>query len=196
MNTLGEMGGWPAVLAPLVAGRDLPGDATRAAMVEILEGAATPAQLAGFVVALRMKGETVEELTGLLDAMIEAATLVPVGEPQHGRLVDIVGTGGDRSHSINVSTLASFVVAGAGVPVCKHGNRAASSACGAADLLEALGVTIELGPDDIVRCLDRAGLAFCFAPRFHPALRHAGPPRRELGVPTAFNILGPMANPA
>jgi anthranilate phosphoribosyltransferase len=165
-------------------------------MAEILDGAATPAQLAGFVVALRMKGETVEELTGLLDAMLSAATLVSVDELLHERLIDIVGTGGDRSHSINVSTLASFVVAGAGVPVCKHGNRAASSACGAADLLEALGVTIELGPDDITRCLDKAGVAFCFAPRFHPALRHAGPPRRELGVPTAFNILGPMANPA
>jgi anthranilate phosphoribosyltransferase len=196
MTTLADLGGWPAVLGPLVAGQDLPAASTRAAMAEILDGAATPAQLAGFVVALRMKGETVEELTGLLDAMLSAATLVSVDELLHERLIDIVGTGGDRSHSINVSTLASFVVAGAGVPVCKHGNRAASSACGAADLLEALGVTIELGPDDITRCLDKAGVAFCFAPRFHPALRHAGPPRRELGVPTAFNILGPMANPA
>jgi anthranilate phosphoribosyltransferase len=196
MTTLADLGGWPAVLGPLVAGHDLPAESTRAAMAEILDGAATPAQLAGFVVALRMKGETVEELTGLLDAMLGAATLVPVDAVLQGRLVDIVGTGGDRSHSINVSTLASFVVAGAGVPVCKHGNRAASSACGAADLLEALGVTIELTPDDVVRCLEKAGLAFCFAPRFHPALRHAGPPRRELGVPTAFNVLGPMANPA
>ncbi|HEY1282119.1 MAG TPA: anthranilate phosphoribosyltransferase [Acidimicrobiales bacterium] len=196
MTTLADLGGWPAVLAPLVAGQDLPAASTRAAMAEILDGAATPAQLAGFVVALRMKGETVEELTGLLDAMLGAATLVPVDEGLQARLIDIVGTGGDRSHSINVSTLASFVVAGAGVPVCKHGNRAASSACGAADLLEALGVTIELTPDDVVRCLEKVGLAFCFAPRFHPALRHAGPPRRELGVPTAFNILGPMANPA
>jgi anthranilate phosphoribosyltransferase len=196
MTTLADLGGWPAVLGPLVSGHDLPAEATRAAMAEILDGAATPAQLAGFVVALRMKGETVEELTGLLDAMLGAAALVPVEDPLHERLIDIVGTGGDRSHSINVSTLASFVVAGAGVPVCKHGNRAASSACGAADLLEALGVSIELTPDDVVRCLEKAGLAFCFAPRFHPALRHAGPPRRELGVPTAFNILGPMANPA
>jgi anthranilate phosphoribosyltransferase len=196
MTTLADLGGWPAVLGPLVAGHDLPAEATRAAMAEILDGAATPAQLAGFVVALRMKGETVEELTGLLDAMLGAAALVPVDDPLRARLVDIVGTGGDRSHSINVSTLASFVVAGAGVPVCKHGNRAASSACGAADLLEALGVSIELSPDDIVRCLDKAALAFCFAPRFHPALRHAGPTRRELGVPTVFNILGPMANPA
>ena len=196
MTTLEELGGWPAVLGPLVARRDLPAEATRAAMTEILEGAATPAQLAGFVVALRMKGETVDELSGLLDAMLAAAALVEVPDAERDRLVDIVGTGGDRSHTINVSTLASFVVAGAGVPVCKHGNRAASSACGAADLLEALGVQLELSPDDVVRCIETAGMAFCFAPRFHPALRHAGPPRRELGVPTAFNILGPMANPA
>jgi anthranilate phosphoribosyltransferase len=196
MTTLEELGGWPAVLGPLVARRDLPAEATRAAMTEILEGAATPAQLAGFVVALRMKGETVDELSGLLDAMLAAAALVEMAESERDRLVDIVGTGGDRSHTINVSTLASFVVAGAGVPVCKHGNRAASSACGSADLLEALGVHLELSPDDVVRCIETAGMAFCFAPRFHPALRHAGPPRRELGVPTAFNILGPMANPA
>jgi anthranilate phosphoribosyltransferase len=110
--------------------------------------------------------------------------------------VDVVGTGGDRSHSINVSTLASLVVAGAGIPVCKHGNRAASSRCGAADLLEALGVTIDLGPEGVARCVREAGIGFCLAPRFHPALRHAGPPRRELGVPTAFNVLGPLANPA
>jgi anthranilate phosphoribosyltransferase len=196
VTTLAELGGWSAVLGPLMGGRDLAADSTRAAMAEILDGAATPAQMAGFIVALRMKGETVEELTGLLDAMLAAAVLVPVDEPLHGRLVDIVGTGGDRSHSINVSTIASCVVAGGGVPVCKHGNRAASSACGAADLLEALGVVLDLGPDDIARCLETAGLAFCFAPRFHSALRYAGPTRAELGVPTAFNILGPMANPA
>jgi anthranilate phosphoribosyltransferase len=196
MTTLADLGGWPAVLGPLLDRRDLPAEATRAAMAEILEGAATPAQLAGFVVALRMKGETVEELSGLLDAMLAAAALVEVDETLRDRLVDVVGTGGDRSHTINVSTLASFVVAGAGIPVCKHGNRAASSACGAADLLEALGVSLELGPEDVARSLETAGIAFCFAPRFHPALRHAGPSRRELGVPTAFNILGPMANPA
>ncbi len=193
--TLAALGGWPAVLAPLMAGRDLPSDATRAAMAEILEGAATPAQLAGFVVALRMKGETVAELTGLLEAMLAVAELVPLADDVRDRAVDLVGTGGDRSHSINVSTLASLVVAAAGVPVCKHGNRAASSSCGAADLLEVLGVRLELTPADVVRCVSSAGMAFCFAPRFHPALRHAGPPRRELGVPTAFNILGPMANP-
>jgi anthranilate phosphoribosyltransferase len=196
MTTFADAGGWPAVLGALLARRDLPPDVARAAMAEVLDGAATPAQLAGFVVALRMKGETVDELTGLLAAMLDVAELVPVGEGLRDRLVDVVGTGGDRSHSINVSTLASFVVAGAGVPVCKHGNRAASSRCGSADLLEQLGVNIECSPAAVARCLEEAGLAFCFAPRFHPALRHAGPPRRELGVPTAFNTLGPMANPA
>jgi anthranilate phosphoribosyltransferase len=196
MTTLDELGGWPAVLGPLLARRDLPADATRAAMSEILDGAATPAQLAGFVIALRMKGETVEELSGLLDAMLTAAALVEMDDARRDQLVDIVGTGGDGSHTINVSTLASFVVAGAGVPVCKHGNRAASSACGAADLLEALGVHLELSPQEVATCIDAAGMAFCFAPRFHPAMRHAGPSRRELGVPTVFNILGPMANPA
>jgi anthranilate phosphoribosyltransferase len=196
MLSLAELGGWPAVLGPLVAGRDLGSELARAAMTEILDGAATPAQLAGFVVALRMKGETVEELAGLLDAMLAAAETVEVEPVLRDRLVDIVGTGGDRSHTINVSTIAGLVIAGAGVPVCKHGNRAASSSCGSADLLEALGVRLELAPADITRCLVDAGIAFCFAPRFHPALRHAGPPRRELGIPTAFNVLGPMANPA
>jgi len=193
---LTSLGGWPAVLAPLMGGHDLPASHARAAMAEILDGAASPAQLAGFVVALRMKGETVDELGGLLEAMLSAADLVPLSDDVRAAAVDLVGTGGDRSHSINVSTLASLVVAGAGVPVCKHGNRAASSSCGAADLLEALGVRLDLSPIEVAGCLAEAGVAFCFAPRFHPALRHAGPPRRELGVPTAFNILGPMANPA
>jgi anthranilate phosphoribosyltransferase len=196
MTLLADFGGWPGVLGPLLNRQDLPADATRAAMAEILEGAASPAQLAGFVVALRMKGETVDELTGLLTAMLDAADLVPVPPALAGRLVDIVGTGGDRSHSVNVSTMAAMVVAGAGVPVCKHGNRAASSSCGAADLLEQLGVALELTPEGVAACLTQAGIAFCFAPRFHPALRHAGPTRRELGVPTVFNVLGPMANPA
>jgi anthranilate phosphoribosyltransferase len=196
MTSLADFGGWPGVLGPLLNRRDLPAEATRAAMAEILEGAASQAQLAGFVVALRMKGETVDELTGLLAAMLDAADLVPVPAPLVGRLVDIVGTGGDRSHSVNVSTMAAMVVAGAGVPVCKHGNRAASSSCGAADLLEQLGVALEVTPEGIADCLTDAGIAFCFAPRFHPALRHAGPARRELGVPTVFNVLGPMANPA
>ena len=141
-----------------------------------------------------MKGETVDELTGLVAAMIDKATHVPL--PDLDGVIDIVGTGGDRSSSINVSTLAAIVIAGAGGRVCKHGNRAASSACGAADLLEALGVAIDLGPVGVARCVQDAGIGFCFAPRFHAAMRHAVPTRRELGVPTVFNILGPLANPA
>jgi anthranilate phosphoribosyltransferase len=194
--TLDDLGGWAALLNTLVARGDLDAAATRAAMAAILAGEASQAQLAGFVVALRMKGETVDELGGLLDAMLAVAVQVRLDPDLHERAVDVVGTGGDRSHSINVSTLASLVVAGAGVPVCKHGNRAASSRCGAADLLEVLGVAIELGPEAVNRCVRDAGIGFCLAPRFHPALRHAGPSRRELGVPTAFNVLGPLANPA
>ncbi len=192
---LDELGGWPAILGALSGRRDLTTDEARAAMAEILDGAATPAQIAGFIVALRMKGETVDELTGLVEAMLAAAERVtlPLGVPG---AVDIVGTGGDRAHTINVSTLAALVVAGAGGRVCKHGNRAASSSTGAADLLEALGVRIDCGPDEVTRCVAEAGIGFCFAPRFHPAMRHAIPTRRELGIPTAFNILGPLANPA
>ena len=192
--TLDELGGWPGVLGPLTDGKDLDRASARAAMGEILSGEATPAQIAAFAVGLRMKGETVEELGGMLDAMRAASDRVSL--PDDVAAVDIVGTGGDRSRSINVSTIAAFVVAGAGAPVCKHGNRAASSACGAADLLEELGVVIELGPEGVASCVREAGMGFCFAPRFHPAMRHAGPPRRELGIPTAFNFLGPMANPA
>jgi anthranilate phosphoribosyltransferase len=191
---LTELGGWPAILGDLTSGRDLTVDQARAAMAEILDGAATPAQIAGFIVALRMKGETVDELTGLVDAMLAAAERVTLPDP--GAVVDVVGTGGDRAHTINVSTLAALVVVGAGGRVCKHGNRAASSATGAADLLEALGVRIDCGPDEVARCVADAGIGFCFAPRFHSAMRHAGPPRRELGIPTAFNFLGPLANPA
>jgi anthranilate phosphoribosyltransferase len=191
--TLDDLGGWPAVLGPLTEGRHITSTLARAAMAEVLDGAATPAQIAGFIIALRMKGETVDELTGLLGAMLDAAERVPV-DPDG--LVDTCGTGGDRSHTINVSTISALVVAGAGGTVCKHGNRAASSACGSADLLEALGVVIDLGPAGVAHCLREAGLGFCFAPRFHPAMRHAVPTRRELGVPTVFNFLGPMANPA
>jgi anthranilate phosphoribosyltransferase len=186
--------GWPAVLGVLSARGDLSSEQARTAMSEILEGAASPAQIAGFIVALRMKGETVDELTGLLQAMLDAAERVelPTGTP----VVDVVGTGGDRAHTINVSTLSALVVAGAGGRVCKHGNRAASSSAGSADVLEALGVRIDCGPDDVARCVAQAGIGFCFAPRYHPAMRHAGPTRRELGIPTVFNILGPLANPA
>jgi anthranilate phosphoribosyltransferase len=186
--------GWPAVLGVLSDRGDLSSERARAAMSEILDGAATPAQIAGFTVALRMKGETVAELTGLLQAMLDAADRVEL--PEGTPVVDVVGTGGDRAHTINVSTLSALVVAGAGGRVCKHGNRAASSSAGSADVLEALGVRIDCGPDDVARCVADAGIGFCFAPRYHPAMRHAGPTRRELGIPTAFNILGPLANPA
>jgi anthranilate phosphoribosyltransferase len=191
---LEELGGWPSVLGPLSAGRDISGDQAAAAMADVLGGNATSAQIAGFIVALRMKGETVEEIVGLLTAMYAEADAVPLADV--AGVVDTCGTGGDRSHSINVSTIAAFVVAGTGVKVCKHGNRAASSACGSADLLEALGVRIDLDPSGVAQCVEQAGMGFCFAPRFHPAMRHAIPTRRELGVPTVFNFLGPLANPA
>ena len=193
---LETLGGWPSVIGALLAGQHLSSEWARAAMDNILSGSATPAQIVGFVVALRAKGETSAELSGLLDAVLAAATLVPLGEDLRARAIDIVGTGGDHSHSINVSTMAAIVVAGAGVPVCKHGNRAASSQCGTADVLEALGVQIELGPSGVAACIAASGIGFCFAPRYHPAFRFAGPPRREIGVPTVFNLLGPMANPA
>ena len=164
-------------------------------MATILAGDATPAQLIGFIIALRAKGETPEEISGLLDAVLAAAEIVPLGDDLRDRAIDIVGTGGDRSHSINVSTMAALVVAGAGVPVCKHGARASSSQCGTADVLEALGVEIELDPDGVRRCVEEVGMGFCLAPRYHPAFRFAAPARREVGVPTVFNLLGPMANP-
>jgi anthranilate phosphoribosyltransferase len=165
------------------------------AMGVILSGEATPAQIIAFAVALRAKGETAEELSGMLDAVLGAAEFVPLSDELRATAIDVVGTGGDRSHSVNVSTMTALVVAGAGVPVCKHGNRGASSQCGTADVLEELGVAIELGPDGVARCLAEAGIGFCFAPRFHPAFRHAGPARREVGIPLVFNLLGPMANP-
>jgi len=188
-----EHGGWPIVLGTLLDGGELDRAQAHAAMAEILSGAASPAQIAAFVVALRMKGETVEELVGMVEAMLDASTRVEIDTS--GPVIDIVGTGGDRAHTINVSTLSALVVAGAGARVCKHGNRAASSACGAADLLEALGVAIDLGPAGVAACVAEAGMGFCFAPRYHPAMRHAGPSRRDLGIPTAFNILGPLSNP-
>lgn len=186
---------WPSILSELLAGRDLDTEVARGAMAAILSGDATAAQIAAFLVALRAKGEHVDELVGLLDGALDEATFVPLTDDERSRCVDIVGTGGDGSHSINVSTMAALVIAGAGVPVCKHGNRSASSRCGSADLLELLGVVIELRADGVAACVREAGIGFCFAPMFHPAFRFAGPPRREIGVPTAFNLLGPMANP-
>lgn len=193
---LASLGGWPKVLGEVMARQDLARSHARAAMDEILAGNATSAQVAAFVVALRTKGETTEELRGLLDGLLAACPPVPTDPAWGDRLIDVVGTGGDRSHSINVSTLSAVVVAAAGGLVCKHGNRAASSACGAADVLEALGATIELSGAGVASCITATGLGFCFAQRFHASLRHAGPTRRELGVPTAFNVLGPLANPA
>jgi anthranilate phosphoribosyltransferase len=186
---------WPSVLSELIAGRDLDAAVAHDVMSTILRGDATAAQIAGFLVALRAKGEQVDELTGLLDSAMEQATVVPLTDDERARCVDIVGTGGDGSNSINVSTMSALVIAGSGVPVCKHGNRSASSRCGSADLLELLGVAIELHADGVAACVREAGIGFCFAPVFHPAFRFAGPPRREIGVPTAFNLLGPMANP-
>jgi anthranilate phosphoribosyltransferase len=183
---------WPAILSALLERRDLPAEATAWAMTEIMSGSATPAQIAGFVVALRVKGETVDEVEGLVQAMYDHAT--PISIP--GRAVDVVGTGGDRAHTVNISTMAALVAAGAGARVVKHGNRAASSACGAADLLEELGIRLDLPPARVAEIAEEVGITFCFAPVFHPALRHAAVPRRELGVPTTFNFLGPLANPA
>jgi anthranilate phosphoribosyltransferase len=196
-SALAALGGWPGVLRLLLAREDLSAEQARAALADVLEGHATPAQLAAFVVALRMKGETVEEMSGMVAAMLEAADRVEL--PAGIDAVDTCGTGGSASRRVaacNVSTMASFVLAGAGVAVCKHGNRAASSTCGSADLLASLGMVIDLGPVGVAQCVAQAGMGFCFAPRFHPALRHAGPTRREIGVPTVFNFLGPLANPA
>ena len=181
-------GGWPRA-------SDLSSVESAAALREILEGAASASQMAAFIFGLRCKGETSEELTGMLGAMLEVAETVPVPDDLRAKLVDTCGTGGDRAGTINVSTIAALVVAGAGVPVCKHGGRAASSRTGSADVLEALGVEIALPPRSVARCIEGAGIGFCFAPRYHPAMRHVGPTRRELGVPTAFNLLGPLANP-
>jgi anthranilate phosphoribosyltransferase len=194
--TLEELGGWPFILARLSSRQDLSSAEAGAAMADVFAGDATPSQLAAFIFGLRCKGETVDELTGLVRAMVDAAERVPVAGPLQARLIDTCGTGGDRRGTINISTVAAFVVAGAGVPVCKHGGRAASSKAGSADLLEALGVAIDLGPEGVAQCIATAGIGFCFAPRFHPAMRHATPTRRELGVPTVFNFLGPLANPA
>ena len=189
-----DLGGWRSVLGTLTSGNDITSEQAGAALAEVLEGSATSAQIAAFCVALRMKGETVDEMTGLLRTMLAFAE--PLRLPAGPEPVDTCGTGGDRSHTINVSTVAALVVAGAGARVCKHGNRAASSDCGSADVLGALGVAVDLGPEGVVACVEQAGMGFCFAPRFHAALRHAGPTRRELGVATVFNFLGPLANPA
>jgi len=191
---------WPPLLHTLLRGDELSTADTTWAMSEIMNGAATPVQIASFAVALRAKGETPGEIAGLVDAMLAAAARVDLGAvlgaDRARDAVDVVGTGGDRAHTVNISTMAAVVVAGAGVRVVKHGNRAASSLCGTADLLEHFGIPLDLSPEDVARCVSAAGIGFCFAPRFHSGLRHASVPRREMGVPTFFNFLGPLTNPA
>jgi len=190
----------PASLADaigeLVEGRSIGADGAAAALAEVLAGKSAPEQVAGFLVALAAKGPTTAELVGLLDAMTALGVAIELPSELHRRAVDVVGTGGDGLGSVNVSTMAALVVAGAGVPVVKHGSRKASSDVGSADLLEALGVTIAPGPAVVLRCVAEAGFGFCFAPAFHPALAAVAPIRRALGIRTVFNFLGPMANPA
>jgi anthranilate phosphoribosyltransferase len=183
---------WSALLRVLIRGDALSADEAAWAMNEIMDGAASPAQIAGFGVALRAKGETPAEMSGLAASMLAHATRISIPGP----VTDLVGTGGDGAHTVNVSTMATIVAAASGVPMVKHGNRAASSACGAADVLEALGVAIDLPPQSSEALFAEVGVAFLFAALYHPGFRHAGPVRRDLGVPTAFNYLGPLTNPA
>ncbi|MFF3020380.1 anthranilate phosphoribosyltransferase [Streptomyces sp. NPDC057939] len=184
--------GWPGILDALLTGRNLGADDTAWAMEQIMRGEATDAQIAGFVVALRAKGETVAEISGMVRAMYEHANLIEVP----GRTVDIVGTGGDGAKTVNISTMSAIVVAGTGAKVVKHGNRAASSASGSSDVLEKLGVNLNLTPARVAEVVEEAGITLCFAVKFHPALRHVAAARKELGIRTTFNFLGPLTNPA
>jgi anthranilate phosphoribosyltransferase len=179
-------------IVTLVSGNSLTTEQAAMVMGEIMDGEATPAQFGSFVTALRLKGETVEEIAGMARVMREKSVPVSVAGP----MVDTCGTGGDASKTFNISTTAAFVVAGAGVKVAKHGNRGMSSGCGSADVLDALGVRIDLGAPEVERCLENVGIGFMFAPVFHPAMKYAAPSRREIGIRTVFNILGPMTNPA
>ena len=190
--SLESLGGWPGVLSRLFRRDDLTEDEAAVVLDSILTGEAAPTQVAAFAAALRTKGETGQEITGFVRAMRARGERIDLGPG----LVDTCGTGGDRSGSINVSTMAAVIVASSGARVCKHGGRAASSISGSADVFEALGVVVDLGPKGVARCIAEVGIGFCLAPRFHPAMRHAAPVRRELGVPTVFNFLGPLANPA
>ncbi|MFL1378563.1 MULTISPECIES: anthranilate phosphoribosyltransferase [unclassified Nocardiopsis] len=183
---------WANLITALLGGTTLSSADTAWAMNEIMSGSATDAQIAGFAIALRAKGESVSEVTGLARGMLDNAVRIEVPGPT----LDIVGTGGDRAHTVNVSTMAAIVAAAAGARVVKHGNRAASSSCGTADVLERLGVVLDLPPELTARTAMEAGITFCFAPLFHPSLRFAAKPRRELAVPTVFNFLGPLTNPA
>ncbi|SDE27684.1 anthranilate phosphoribosyltransferase [Rhodococcus tukisamuensis] len=186
------MGSWPEVLGALTDGHDLDPGTASWAMDEIMSDNATSAQIAAFGVALKMKGPKPAEVTGIADAMLAHARTLDLD----GDAVDVVGTGGDRQQTVNISTMASVVVAAAGVRVVKHGNRAASSKSGGADVLEALGVKITLSPDAVAECVRQVGIGFCFAPTFHPAFRFTAGPRKEIGIPTVFNVLGPLTNPA
>ncbi|HEV7194639.1 MAG TPA: anthranilate phosphoribosyltransferase [Pedococcus sp.] len=183
---------WPDLLSALLRREDLTTEQAAWAMQEVMSGEATAVQLAGFLVALRAKGESVDELRGLADVMLAHANRIEVPEPS----LDIVGTGGDRAHTVNISTMAAVVIAACGIRVVKHGNRAASSSSGSADVLEALGVDLTLSPERVVKVAHEAGITFCFAQTFHPAMRHAAAARGGLGVGTAFNALGPLTNPA
>ena len=192
--TLADVGGWPTVIGRLVARDDLSADQAAAALTDIFEGNATSAQIAAFATLLHAKGETVEELQALVATMLAFAEPIAIDLD----VIDTCGSGGSeqrRAGAFNVSTITALVLAGAGAKVLKHGGRAASATSSSADLLTALGVQVELGPEDVVRCVRDAGMGFCFAPRFHSAMRHAAPTRRELGVPTVFNFIAPL-NPA
>jgi anthranilate phosphoribosyltransferase len=180
-------------IAKLFARQSLTAEEAEQVMDAIMSGAATPAQIGAYLAALRMKGETVDEITGSARAMRAKSTRIPT---HRAGLVDTCGTGGDKSGTFNISTTAAFVVAGAGVPVAKHGNRAASSQCGSADVLVALGVDVTIPPEQVGRCIDEIGIGFAFAPTHHPAMKHAAGPRREIGARTIFNLLGPLTNPA
>jgi anthranilate phosphoribosyltransferase len=186
---------WPQLVSALLRSEELESGDTAWAMDEIMSGNATPVQIASFTVALRAKGETPSEISGLVAAMLGHATPLAISDTIRRNAVDIVGTGGDLSHTVNISTMGALVVAGTGVSVVKHGNRAASSQCGAADLLEFLGVPLDLPPSGVATCIEQVGIGFCFAPLFHGGYRHTAVARREMGVPTVFNFLGPLTNP-
>jgi len=184
----------PAAIRAVTERHDLKADNMRTVMQTIMTGQATPAQIGGFLVGLRMKGETVEEITAATEVMRALATQVPVADKTH--LVDTCGTGGDAAHTFNISTTSAFVAAAAGAKVAKHGNRSVSSKSGSADVLEAAGVNLDVTPEQVARCIQQAGVGFMFAPKHHGAMKHAIGPRREMGVRTIFNILGPLTNPA
>lgn len=189
---MAELSSWPEILTSVLARQDLSVSESTWAMRQVMRGDATPSQLAGFLVGLRAKGETVDEIVGFRDAILEAALPLPVPAD----VLDIVGTGGDRFGTVNVSTMSAIVAAASGIPVVKHGNKAASSASGSSDVLGALGIDLSLTPERVAEVLAEVGITFAFASAFHPGFRHAGPTRAELGVPTVFNFLGPLCNPA